>query len=226
MNENITTNIRRRREHFSWTQEHLAAAAALNVRTIQRAEEGRPVSAESLAAIAGALDVSIDQLRIGEEIEFLAALFSVPPEQVTPELIQSKIDEASAKYFTIPLSAVDCSADLRAVLGTSGYVFECAIDADEIQDLAADLQQWIADLGDIAAELGPAGQREQLKALYEVVKQLNELGAGVSVGRHKHLLTFPSGPPLPWTTVYVIVSPKEELKRFAMIEKGVHFDLT
>lgn len=180
------------------------------------------------------MDVSIDQLRIGEEIEFLAALFGVPPEQVTPELIQSKIDEASAKYFTIPLSAVDCSADLRAVLGTSGYVFECAIDADEIQDLAADLQQWIADLGDIAAELGPAGQRgsgaagqrEQLKALYGVVKQLNELGAGVSVGRHKQLLTFPSGPPLPWTTVYVIVSPKDELKRFAMIEKDVHFDLT
>jgi transcriptional regulator with XRE-family HTH domain len=46
-----------------WTQEQLAGAADVDVRTVQRAEKGEPVSAESLQAIAGALDVSVEVLR-------------------------------------------------------------------------------------------------------------------------------------------------------------------
>jgi len=49
----IATNIRQHRERLGWTQEHLAEAAQINVRTLQRAESGRGVSAESLTALAG-----------------------------------------------------------------------------------------------------------------------------------------------------------------------------
>ena len=53
--------VRRFREKKAWTQEHLAAAAELSVRTIQRAEEGA-MSAETLTAITGALDVAVKDI--------------------------------------------------------------------------------------------------------------------------------------------------------------------
>ena len=55
MNEKSMGNrIRRLRERKAWTQEHMAAAADVSVRTVQRAEEGT-LSAETLSAIAGAV---------------------------------------------------------------------------------------------------------------------------------------------------------------------------
>jgi transcriptional regulator with XRE-family HTH domain len=46
-----------------WTQEHLAEAAELEVRTIQRAEKDETKSAETLQAIAGAFDVDLAHMR-------------------------------------------------------------------------------------------------------------------------------------------------------------------
>ena len=55
------TKIRSLRERKAWTQEHLAQAARISPRTVQRAEEGA-MSAETRAAIAGALDVPVESL--------------------------------------------------------------------------------------------------------------------------------------------------------------------
>ncbi len=53
--------IRSLRERKAWTQQHLADAASISPRTVQRAEEG-VMSAETRAAIAGALDVPVESL--------------------------------------------------------------------------------------------------------------------------------------------------------------------
>jgi len=53
--------IRVLRERKAWTQEHLAAASQISPRTVQRAEEGT-ASAETRAAIAGALDVPVESI--------------------------------------------------------------------------------------------------------------------------------------------------------------------
>src|SRR2546423_1478872 len=52
--------IRALREKKSWTQEHLAGAARISPRTVQRAEEG-VMSAETKTAIASALDVPVEK---------------------------------------------------------------------------------------------------------------------------------------------------------------------
>lgn len=64
MNDVVASNIRFHREDRAWTQEQLAEAAALAPRTVQRAERGEGLSSETLQAIAGALDVSLDLLQI------------------------------------------------------------------------------------------------------------------------------------------------------------------
>jgi uncharacterized glyoxalase superfamily protein PhnB/DNA-binding XRE family transcriptional regulator len=60
--QQVGSQIRQWRERKSWTQEHLAQAAGVAARTVQRAEEGA-MSAETLSALAGALDVPVERFR-------------------------------------------------------------------------------------------------------------------------------------------------------------------
>ncbi len=53
--------VKRLRERKAWTQEQLAQAAGVSVRTVQRAEEG-VMSAETLSALAGAINVDVARL--------------------------------------------------------------------------------------------------------------------------------------------------------------------
>jgi transcriptional regulator with XRE-family HTH domain len=48
MNEVVAANIRTHREKKAWTQEHLAGAADVTVRTVQRAESGQGMTVETL----------------------------------------------------------------------------------------------------------------------------------------------------------------------------------
>jgi transcriptional regulator with XRE-family HTH domain len=68
----IGDRIRRLRDAKVWTQEHLAEAAGVWARTVQRAEEGAS-SAETLSALAAALDVPVQELR-GAPLDLRAAL--------------------------------------------------------------------------------------------------------------------------------------------------------
>lgn len=57
----ISKKIRQLRERKAWTQEHLAKAAGISPRTVQRAEEGA-MSAETMTALAAAFDVAVEEL--------------------------------------------------------------------------------------------------------------------------------------------------------------------
>lgn len=51
--------VRALREQKSWSQEHLAGAAGVSVRTVQRVETENIASAETRLALAAALDVPV-----------------------------------------------------------------------------------------------------------------------------------------------------------------------
>jgi len=55
--------IRSEREKRAWSQEHLAGAAGIGVRTIQRIEATGVASYESVRAISAALEVPLSNLR-------------------------------------------------------------------------------------------------------------------------------------------------------------------
>ena len=56
--------VRKLRESKSWTQEHLATAAGVSLRTIQRMEADGSASAESRLAIAAALGVPVENIHL------------------------------------------------------------------------------------------------------------------------------------------------------------------
>jgi transcriptional regulator with XRE-family HTH domain len=59
----IGENMKQAREAKSWSQAHLAQAAGINVRTIQRIEAGEACAPETLLCIAAALGVDAATLR-------------------------------------------------------------------------------------------------------------------------------------------------------------------
>jgi transcriptional regulator with XRE-family HTH domain len=61
----IGDRIRMLREARSWTQAHLAEAAGLSLRTVQRLEAEHKAAAETLLALAAALDVDVAVLTEG-----------------------------------------------------------------------------------------------------------------------------------------------------------------
>jgi DNA-binding XRE family transcriptional regulator len=60
--------VRRLRETKAWTQEHLATAAGVSLRTIQRMEADGSASAESRLAIAAALGVPVENIHLALEV--------------------------------------------------------------------------------------------------------------------------------------------------------------
>lgn len=56
--------LRKLREAKSWSQAHLAQAAGLNVRTVQRIEAGEPCSYETMMSLAAALGTDVAQLEL------------------------------------------------------------------------------------------------------------------------------------------------------------------
>lgn len=59
------------RKQRSWSQDELATAAGLNLRTVQRIENEGTAALESAKAIASALEVDIDDLRSHPEKQML-----------------------------------------------------------------------------------------------------------------------------------------------------------
>jgi transcriptional regulator with XRE-family HTH domain len=64
----VGDEVKAAREAKSWSQAHLAEAARLNIRTIQRIEAGEPCSHETMLSLAAALNVDVAQLAEPERV--------------------------------------------------------------------------------------------------------------------------------------------------------------
>jgi transcriptional regulator with XRE-family HTH domain len=60
--------VQKLRLQHGWSQEQLADLSGVSVRTIQRIEQGKPASAESLKNLGAVLDVPFQNLRNTEMI--------------------------------------------------------------------------------------------------------------------------------------------------------------
>lgn len=101
--QSIAGNVRRLREERHWSQEELAAASEVDVRTIQRAEAGKPLQVESLRAIAAAFNTTIEQLSVSEEG------------------IKAFIEEFKKTHRIIELRPVTNAADVTGFFGAEAY---------------------------------------------------------------------------------------------------------
>jgi transcriptional regulator with XRE-family HTH domain len=224
MNAVIASNIRQHRETLTWTQEQLAQAANISPRTVQRAEEGRGLSAETLLAIAGAMNISVEALRFDFD-SAMATLLGVRPEEVTEELIANKLAEAQAKYLVIPLAVVRTAEDLRPLFAADAMCFESRTGIPTAEPVVAALEADLRDYLDIGSDLNPLQRHEASVSVLEIVGRLNTLGVAVSLGMRRQRLRFGEGVLALWTIAYFVLAPASEPSRCALVEKNVSFQL-
>ena len=73
----LADGLRDERTLRAWSQQHLADAAGVSLRTVQRAERGDPVAGETLLALAAALDIDVQALVVARQRAVAAG--SAPP---------------------------------------------------------------------------------------------------------------------------------------------------
>jgi transcriptional regulator with XRE-family HTH domain len=201
MNETIAANIRRHRERLAWTQRQLAEAAKLNERTVQRAEDGTGLSAETLQAISGAFNVSVDDLRRDQVAE--------------------QVKATVAKYHVVHLEQLEHSSQFQSLLGGArGLYFDCVVRDDGVQDVAAELHQELRDCLDLWSELSETQKVDEARSLFAHVEALAAHGCVVTVGLESmRLRSEGASQPFSTTAHYVVISPEDDPKRFVMRDK-------
>ncbi len=216
MNDVIKKNVRALREQRGWSQEHLAGAAGVSARTIQRVETTGAINSESLMAIANAFDVSLDVLRadiVGVEARLRdLQMFGITEEDLgDTDAIKQKFEAFKASHVLLPLTSVEHAADLRVLGSSHALHFECTCPDDASQQEAAELQQMLRDGSNIWSDLGATEQWQYLVDCYQHVARLRTLGATVVCAAHEHGLRFETvaGAAL-LDVLYVLVVPQRD----------------
>ena len=227
MNEVIAINIRICREKRAWTQEHLAAAACTSARTIQRAEGGRGMTAETLTAIAGALDVSVDDLR-RDVVAELAAEVGVRREDLTPDAIErhthAREEQFHKEHMVVPVARVMNLDDIARLDNAHGVQFAVLELEESIRDTAAELEQQLIDYVDVARDLEPLDRHRERKRALELVQKLEGLGCRVAIGSSSVPFKFGNGTRMEMSLVHVVVTSVAGFKAAVAVRRAsLHF---
>lgn len=217
MDHIVARNVRARREQAGITQEEMANGCKVNVRTIQRIEQGQPHSEDALERIAAVLECTVAELRF-DFVTFVADAFGVAPESVTADFIESKAAEARTEFDVIELRPVSTAAGLGVFATADALHFDCRLADDAIRDVAAHLQQDLMDGIDVRAAMPPVQVREYERHLFEYVARLHDLGAKVFARAHEMRLKRASDPSPMWMTV-LFVCITNEASAFHVIDK-------
>ncbi len=176
--EYIANQCKYIRKMFSLTQENLADASGLTVRTIQKVESGRHVpEVQTLRSLARGLGFDI-------------TVFSKPtPEQEKRQ--QEEMERALKKTVLVPTSPIRKPNDFysrnrewHGLLINAG-----AVEADDALELTAAISDWMTDLDGIW-DMSSAGQRlEYSAAISALCLELEGLGYLTHFGhfRQQHM---------------------------------------
>jgi len=207
MSEHVAFKLKLFRELLGWPQEHLAEAAGLSSRTVQRAENGDEMSGDTLQALAAVFDVSV------------AVLQQPLPSE---EEVRKAAEEAEKRYKFIALKKIERASDLQRHVGADALQVDHAEGLTESQeDEVAVLEELLRDYGDLWSDLEATQRREALKTIFESVARLTASGLIVAAGCDTmRLVTKGSTEPFSMDVLRVLVSKTEQPQLFAVREKN------
>lgn len=212
MLDTIGQNVRALREARAWTQEQLAAVASVTARTIQRIESGQvPPSAETLMALASALEVDLETLRRKPEEHA----------KLQAEAMEA-YKKAKERYVIVHLEMMERASHLAALFGTE--CMRCdhvVLSNDAEEDAVSEFEGCLRDCLDVWDVCESGSRRETERSLQRVMEHLLSLGLVVAAGTDQRRLVQRGNPgtALSFTTLYVMVSRASEPKRFAVYDK-------
>lgn len=202
------------REIRQWSQEQLAEISGLNVRTIQRVEQGSPASLDTRRALASAFEF--------EDVDALSKPFSIPSE-ADLKAAKEKFDRKHVTLAAIPLTTGKQLAKLAetCTMDLSEPAFELTREADET---FAALVDFFRDYRDCAGAYTETQKFEVYDEMQSHIDTLKTLGVSLRYAERKMQVKWgpdPDSKPMPVNMLYVIGFPLgKEPEQFATPKSG------
>ncbi len=160
------------RTALKWSQEALAEASGLNLRTIQRVEAGRPTSVTTRRSLARGLgyqnpDVFEDLTFVAEVRNLLEMASDYSQKERFPDHLKLRAD---------PVRTGDALG--RLIAASSAYVFSCDDDlSDQVKEQAAALFDLLQDYGDSWSDLTHYDRLTASRSFDENLAEFEQSGA-------------------------------------------------
>lgn len=202
------------REMRQWSQEQLADISGLNVRTIQRVEQGLSASLDTHRALASAFEF--------EDIDVLNKPFSISSEEEL-KVAKEKFDREHVTLTAIPLTIGKQLAKLAEIcsMDLSEPGFELTREADEA---FAALVDYFRDYRDCADAYSETQKLEVYDEMQSHIDALKTLGVSLRYAERKMHVnwgTEPDSKPMPVNVLYVVAFPLgKEPVEFATPKSG------
>lgn len=202
-----------------WSQEALAEASGLNLRTIQRIEAGEHASVTTRRSLARGLgyenpDVFDDPAFVGEVHKLLETVSDHKQNERFPDHLRLEAD---------PVQTGDALG--RLIAASSAYVFNCADDLSAgVKEQAAALFDLLQDYGDVWSDLTHADRLTASRSFDENLADFEHSGAMLySATRATKIVgsIWTDKTPVPITIGYLTVVPKDREIVQIMVPKRI-----
>lgn len=202
------------REMRKWSQEQLADISGLNVRTIQRVEQGLSASLDTRRALASAFEF--------EDIDTLNKPFTIPSEEEL-QAAKEKFDREYVTLTAIPLTTGKQLAKLAEVctMDLSEPAFDLSHEADETFAALVDYFRDYRDCADVYSEMQKFEVYDEMQSHIDALKTL---GVSLRYSERKMQMKWGSEPdskPMQVNVLYVVGFPLgKEPEQFATPKSG------
>lgn len=206
--------VRLFREIRQWSQEQLAEISGLNVRTIQRVEQGQAASLDTRRALASAFEF--------EDVDVLSKPFTIPTEEEL-KAQKEKFDREHVTLTALPLTTGKQLAKLVELhmMDLSEPGFELSREADET---FAELVDYFRDYRDCADAYSETTKFEVYDELQARIDALKALGVSLRHAERKMQVKWGTDSdvnPMPVSVLYVVAFPLgKEPEQFATPKSG------
>ncbi|WP_150428677.1 helix-turn-helix domain-containing protein [Dechloromonas sp. CZR5] len=206
--------IRMFREMRQWSQEQLAEISGLNVRTVQRVEQGLSASLDTRRALASAFEF--------EDIDALNKPFTIPSEEEL-KAAKEKFDREHVTLTAIPLTTGKQLAKLAEIcsMDLSEPGFELNREADETFAALVDYFRDYRDCADVYSETQKFDVYDEMQSHIDALKTL---GVSLRYAERKMQVkwgTEPDSKPMSVNVLYVVAFPLgKEPEQFATPKSG------
>lgn len=212
--EELAACIKLFREIRQWSQEQLAAISGLNVRTIQRVEQGQAASLDTRRALARAFEF--------EDIDAFNKPFTIPSEEEA-KAVKEKFDQEHVTLKAIPLTTGKQLARLAETcpMEMSEPAFELTREAEENFAALVDYFREYRDCADSYTETQKLDVHDEMQSYIDTLKAL-----GVSLRYAERKIRVKWGldadsTPLPYNVLYIVGFPiGKEPDQFATPKSG------
>lgn len=204
------------------SQDALAAASDLTVRTIQRVEAGARASLTTRRAIARGL--GYDNPNIFDDPQFVNTVTSVFAAIADDRT--KKVEARHPDHFKLEVASIGSGTALAALIdGSEAWCFHCDDSAEpEAQKEAASFFDALQDYGDIWRELSHSDRFAAQRNFDELIQALVGHGVRVYGGKRERKFVgdhWADKTPLPIMIAYVSVLPADqEISHILIPKKG------